>query len=157
MNEILLMVSFLPAGFGLYLLGDFLYWRIGGHVVRAEITGFDQRKSLGLRLPVVSFEIKKGEKQTSRAERIDRFSYVLNRPGEGEPVMVIYLKSAPGRVRIYGMISVIAAGFLFLPLLTMAAIKLGSPELMAQVSYIGMFGVIIIGGWAFLKLIGRNY
>ena len=142
---------------GLYLIADFILWRLRGHVVEAVITGFQSKKSKGLALPVVSFEKKSGGTQEAPVQRIDRLVYVLNRPAKGDSTFVIYREEEPEKVRVYGMINLVAAVFICAPFIAVVGFWLDRVVIVGQVVYISIFGVIILAALAFLKLIQKNY
>ena len=70
---------------------------------------------------------------------------------------MIYEVTKPEKVRVYGYIHVVAAAFLFAPLLVYLGLKLRSAVLLGQVSYALIFGIIVFGGWVGLKLIQKYY
>lgn len=157
MDLVFLIMALVCAGAGVYLLADFMLWRVRARIVLAQITGFQGRRSRGMKLPVVVFPLPDGGVQTAETARIDRFSHILNRPGEGEPVEVIYRADNPALVRVYGFINVVAGLFLLLPLIFAMGARLEVGRVLAQASFALTFGAIIIGGWALLKLIQRHY
>lgn len=157
MDKMVAVLALACAGFGVYLIADFIFWRLRGHVVDAVITGFQSKKSKGLALPVVSFQKKSGGTQEAPVQRIDRLMYVLNRPEIGDSTFIIYLEKEPEKVRVYGMINLVAAVFMCAPFIAVAGLWLDRAVVVGQVAYILIFGIIILGGLVFLKLIQRNY
>jgi hypothetical protein len=157
MAMVFLVFSGLVAVAGAFLLGDFLYWAVRGRVVRARITGWQDRKNKGLFLPRVIFKNENGEIVEGAPSRIDQFLYFLNRPGEGALTTLIHLRDDIKQVRIYGYINVVAGGALFLPLPVALGIERGAPLVLGQAAYVAILAVIILGGWALMKLIQRYY
>ena len=157
MMSVFLFVSILLAGGSLYLLGDFLFWVLRGRIVRAKILSFQDKTNKGLLLPFVVFRNESGQALRAPAERIDQFQFLFNRPQEDDFITVYYINEDQPRLRVYGYINVIAAGFLLVPLLISIAIESGKAEALGQGLYTLIFAVIILGGWVLLKLIQRYY
>lgn len=161
METVFFVISLMPAGFGAWLLLDFLFWRVQGRVAGAMITGVQEKKSKGVKLPIVSFEVEDGDEDvrevTAEVARIDQFLFILNSPEEGDPTTVIYDKDNPVKVRIYGYMHLVSGVLLFAPLIVAMGFKFRSALLLGQVSYALVFCAIIFGGWAFLKIIQKHY
>jgi hypothetical protein len=153
----LFVLATLPlAILGVYFLFDFFLWQLTGIVTQATITGFQERKSKGMNLPVLSYKVEGGGQQSAPAQRIDRFLFLFNRPDVGEETAVIYRKAMPGEARVYGYIHAMGGAALILPFLLASAVSLGRSVAAAQISYIIVFLAIIVGGWIFLKIIQRS-
>lgn len=156
MTIFLVLISLVIAAPGVYLLADFLLWMLAGRVVPAQITGFQEKKDKGLRLPVVSFEAQHDGTVNASAMRIDRLSFLLNRPQEGEGTMIVYRQSDPQQVRVYGYINVVGGLVLLVPLMAALAHAFGDTLVLIQIKYSLVFIAIIFGGWVLLKLIQRS-
>ena len=157
MDTILLIISLGPVALAIYLFADFLIWRSKGVVVLAAITGFSGKKNKGLPLPLVSFTKDDGTIVQGQAQRIDRFIHVLNRPGEGEGILIIYKQDDPKQIRVHGYMNIMAGLFLLVPFLFLLSIRYGSFLMSSQIAYFVVFGLIMVGGLTLLKLIQRNY
>jgi hypothetical protein len=155
MEYIFIIIAFLCAAAAVYLVADFVIWRRDGHVTGAVITGFTKARNKGFFLPLVVFEKSDGGQQEARALRIDRFSYVLGRPGLQQVTTVIYRPRDPSKVRVYGYINIVAALFLSIPILMVAASFSGSVQAVGQVFFLLCLGIVMGGGWMVLKIIQR--
>lgn len=157
MDYLFLIVSLGFAGLALYFLSDFLIWQSKGRVILAEITGFQDKKNKGLKLPIVSFQKRDDTPGEAKVERIDQMLFLLNRPKEGDYTTIIYRGHKKPRARVYGYINVLAAVFLFLPLVAAIGMQVGDDGVLTQIAYIVIFMVMAVGGWVLLKLIQRYY
>lgn len=157
MSIVLLILALPCAGFGAYLLVDFFQWSVMGRVVSATITGFQDKTSKRLKLPVVSFENEEGKSLSANAERIDQFLFLFNRPGVDDFTTVIYREGKPPRARIYGYTNVVAGLLLWAPLIIAVGMRLGKTVFLGQAAYVLIFVAIALGGWMFLKFIQRHY
>ena len=157
MDVLFLILSLGMAGGAFYMFADFLLWRRSGRVALAEIVDFQSQRNKGFDLPVVRIEAKDGKEHIVAALRIDRFAFLLNRPGKEDFIAIIYKESDPKQARVYGYINVVAGLFLLIPLCYFLTDRYGHSVAVSQLSYFVALGAIIFGGWVFLKLIQRNY
>lgn len=156
MDMIFIFIAALLAALAFYLIGDFLYWRLKGRQEFAVIQEFQGRKNKGRRLPVVSFE-HEGQERKVQVARIDSFSYVIGQFGEGDTVLIIYKDGRPDQARIYGYINIVAGLFLLAPLFMALAGSFGNVRALGQVMYFAGFGAIMIGAWALMKMVQKDY
>lgn len=154
---ILFIFSLPPAALGVYFAGAFVCDLARGEVVRAEIKGFQSRKDKGMRLPVVEFRGSGGAPVQAGAVRIDQMLYFFNRPGAGDFISILCLPGGKRRVRVHGYLYLVLAGFSCAPAVLLAGYAFGRGEAAIQALYALVFGGMILGGWALLKLIQRYY
>lgn len=158
MDILLLLLTFPFAAFGLFLIGEHLFWFFTGDVVAGTIVKFSDKKSRGFVLPVVSFSKEEDEAAVEvQTEQIGRWSYLFNRPAEEELVPVIYKETERGIVaRVYGFLNPVLGGLLLLPAFAVQAYRYGDVIAQSQFSYVVTFIVVLFGCWVALKLIQRS-
>jgi hypothetical protein len=156
MGIILLIISLVIAGGGVFLIADFALWFTSGRIATARIDDMSKRTSKGMNLPVVVFETADGREVKATAQRIDQFLFLLNRPQPGYYTQVIYKESDPHSVRVHGYIHVVCGLILFLPFLTVVALNARNWAAFEQIAYAGVFAGLSIGGWVLLKFIQRG-
>ncbi len=150
LDTILLFLSALPALWGVYLIGEFLFGRFAGKIVEAEVVGFSEKKSKGVFLPLVLLDEK-----TVVVHRIDQLSYLINPPIVRQMIRIVTLKN--GQRRVFGYAHVLVGVVCLLPFFVALAWRLQEDLMMAQVMYILIFIGMSVGGWAILKLIPKGY
>jgi hypothetical protein len=156
MDSVKMMFAVLLAFTGAGLLFDYVLWRVIGEITVGTITGFQEKKSKFLKRPIVSFKDAEGNTHTAQTERIDRLLFILNRPGVGETIEILYRKKTPEMAIVYGYLNLMIGMLLLLPVMAIWALKFGKILIATQVVYIFIFVGIIVGGWILLKIIQRN-
>ncbi len=150
-----LILSIFCAMAGGFLLIDFFLWFFTGTVVPSTIEKFEKGK------PVVSFETVDGKKHRALVERITHTGYWLGRPQPGDVFNVITRPGAtegdPLRVRLHGFLHAISGGALLIPLPAWLATEYGRALMASQVAFFAVFAALILGCWALMKILRRNY
>lgn len=163
--DIVLLILTLPfAGYGAFLIAEHIWWFVKGDVYFAQVVKLAQKKSRGIALPYVSFEIPfNDDDQDSvpqaveiQTEQIGRWSCFFSRPIEGEFLPVIYKVDERAKARVYGFVNPVMGALLFAPLLAVLAYRYGGAIAQSQFSYALVFAAIMFGGWAALKFIQRS-
>lgn len=157
MDIVSILFGLVMALFGVWQIVDFFIWEWSGIRTAARIGGFQNKKSLWLFLPTVSFENEKGETVTADPARIDQMTYYFANPKKDDVTWVIYRAGDPARCRIYGYMRFTAGLLLLAPLGVGFGLMIGKTVIVSQVSYAVTLVLIIAGGLAFLKFIQRHY
>ncbi len=159
MDILFLIIAFLPAAAGVWLIGDFLIWEARGTKTAGEIVEFSKVMDKGVALPVVSFVTEKGA-QKATAKRIDQMMYLLSRPEAGNVTDIIYIQheeDKPVELRIYGFLNAGAGLLLFIPFIIALGSWMGKSLAVTQGVFFLIFALIFGGGLVLLKLIQRIY
>lgn len=151
MEIFIFILSCLPAIAGLYLCGDFLFWRITAQNHKGEITKFQDIKSRGRALPIVKIQDDKDTKIT--ITRIDSLSHLLDPAITGQSITVS-IKGQHGI--IFGYAPLLAGLLLILPCVILLGQILGNTIFASQAIYVLLLTGITLGGWIILKLIQRS-
>lgn len=155
MTDMYLIASIPPALFGLWLCADFIFWLITGTLEEGEVTGFQERKNKGRRLPVMRVKRAEGQSFEVRPERIDQIFYLLSPAIEKERRFLIVRNGPPARARLFGYLNLIAGLFLLAPCAGFLALQSGQYLFVGQLAYIVIFGGILLGSWIVLKIIQK--
>jgi hypothetical protein len=151
MNIVFLGLALICALGGAFLVFDFFLWYFTGKVVAGTIEDFEKGK------PIMAFKTEEGNNVSARAERIVHMGYFLAMPHQGDIFNTIYREQPDLQVRVHGYLHLVTGGVLLLPMLWYLAHEYGRLWLGGQVSFVATFAVLILGIWAALKLIRRNY
>ena len=157
MSGILFLPALAMAGFGAFLIFDFLLWQFTGEITRGTIEGFEPKKKGPGSLPVFSFQKPDGTKIRVKAEKIAQLMYLLGRPEAGTDFTIIYRRGDPPPLRVHGYLYLILGGMLFVPLLAWIAIVHGGSLMAGRLAFLVVFTILMLGGWVMLKLIQRDY
>lgn len=155
MGILFLFLSAVPAFLGAWILVDFLIWLIRGRLVLGVITGFQEKKDKGSRLPVLTVEWPDGVVMELKPQRIDQISYLLGSPREGDCKKIVVQKGVSSRSLVFGYLNVLVGLLCIAPFLGLVAARFGQYLFAGQLAYISVFAVVSVGGWVVLKIIQK--